>query len=115
MAQVNVNSVNHELSAVVIQGLADREDFVGLRAAPAFGRNNLKSEYPIIKLAEGEMMRDNMEKRVPGSAFKRMDAEVSLDSTKMTAKTMRAIAKHRAYKITSSGNSISTSIMRLTG
>lgn len=97
MAQVNVNSVNHALTAVVIQGLADREDFVGLRAAPAFGRSNLKSEYPIIQLAEGEMLRDNMERRVPGSAFKRMDAEVSLDSTTMTGDGLDIVIPTEVY------------------
>ncbi len=81
MAQVTQNNVNHALTAKVIQGLADREDFVGLRIAPALGQKSLKTNYPVIKLAEGEMLRSNMERRVPGSSFKKMSAKIDLDDS----------------------------------
>ena len=98
MAQVSVNSVNHALTAVVIQGLADREDFVGLRAAPPKGRQSLKGEYPVIQLAEGEMMRDNMERREPGSAFKRVSAEIGLDSTKLQGDGLDIVIPTEVYE-----------------
>ncbi len=81
MAQVNSNNVDHALTAKVIQGLADRGDFVGLRLAPGLGQQSLSVNYPVINLAEGEMLRSNLERREPGGNFKRVSAKIGLDDS----------------------------------
>ncbi len=76
-AQTNVS---HALTSFVVQGLAKRADFIGLEVAPEHGVDHLKDNYPVIELDKGEMLRKNLEKRAPGSAFKRVAGKVSLES-----------------------------------
>lgn len=81
MATTTATPVDHALTAKVIEGLADRADFCGLRIAPAMGQQSLSTNYPIIELEDGEMMRSNMARRVPGADFKKVDAKIGLDTS----------------------------------
>lgn len=84
MAQVALNSVDHALTAKVIQGLADREDFVGLQVAPGLGQQSLSVNYPVISLIDGNMLRSDMEPRTPGTKFKQVTASIGLDESKLS-------------------------------
>lgn len=76
MPSVSAKNVNHALTASVIEGFADRSDFVGLSVAPARPQDSISGNYPVIRLGKGEMLRSNMEPRKPGSKFKQIEAEI---------------------------------------
>jgi len=78
---VTQTNVLGAVTANVIQGLADQNQFGGLKIAPGIAQNGLSVNWPVIQLAEGEMLRDNLEKRAPGSGFKRITAKINLDSS----------------------------------
>ena len=81
MATVNQSNVLHAITANVIEGAAKTSDFTGLRVAPGVPQQSLTANWPVIRLAEGEMLRDNLERREPGSTFKQIEATIGLDTS----------------------------------
>jgi hypothetical protein len=81
---VSQASISQALTSYVLQGLAKRTDFVGLEVAPEHGQDKLDGEYPVVALANGEMLRNNTAPRAPGALFKRIEAKIGLETTKLS-------------------------------
>lgn len=98
MAVTTLTPVDHALTAKVIQGLADRSDFCGLRIAPALGQDSLSTNYPVISLGDGEMMRSNMKRREPGTEFKKVDAKIGLDTSTVEGDGVDVVVPLEVYE-----------------
>lgn len=81
MSTASNNNVAHALTASVIEGLASRDDFIGLGIAPGISQPGIKGNFPVIRLESGEMMRSNMERRKAGTEFKKVEVSVELEET----------------------------------
>lgn len=108
MSLVTNNPVNTALTGYVIQGLAKRMDFTGLRVAPGHGQASIRSNYPVIELADGEMLRNNMEPRKPGTNFKRMEAEIGLDQTELKGDGLDIVVPQEVYEDAMETSSLDT-------
>lgn len=81
MSTVNQSNVLHAITANVIEGAAKTADFTGLQVAPGIAQQSLTANWPVIRLADGEMLRDNLERREPGATFKQVEATIGLDTS----------------------------------
>lgn len=69
------------LTSSIVQGVEDEKNYRGFEVAPPIGQDGESDQYPFIQLGAGEMMRNHMEGREPGTNFKRVDVRVDLDTT----------------------------------
>lgn len=65
-----------ELTDVIMEGVTNREDFIGLKLLPDAPTTALNGHVPKISIAKGDLMRATKKTRKPGSAFDRWQASI---------------------------------------
>lgn len=71
-----------ELTDVIMEGVTDRADFIGLQVLPAAPTSLLQAHVPKITIAKGDMLRATTKVRKPGSRYDRFQA--AIDDHSMT-------------------------------
>lgn len=65
-----------ELTDVIMEGVTDREDLIGLKVLPPAPSSLLQAHVPKITIAKGDMLRATTKARKPGSRFDRWQAAI---------------------------------------
>lgn len=77
MVYTNATAVpREELTDVIMEGVADDEQFMGLRVLPEAPLSMISAHVPKIKIGEGDLMRASKKRRTPGAHFDRWQSSI---------------------------------------
>jgi hypothetical protein len=74
--QNSVAQPREELTDVIMEGITDDEQFIGLKLLPAAPLKLPNGHVPKIKIGSGNMMRASGKTRTPGASFDRWQSEI---------------------------------------
>lgn len=66
-----------ELTSILMESAGTDEQFIGLKLFPELGVSAVSIHAPVIKIAEGNLMRATTKERAPGTNFQRWHSSIS--------------------------------------